>query len=126
MLLDYHQKFHPDGHPFTVQSINKHLRVSKKWGCEESDIENFLERFEIGYTKVRFHQLESLLKQKKPILSLYQDELHDGHYGLLVGQDQDHYFFHDPWPDFGPYFRRQKKTFAKQAKVFNNWFLTLD
>ncbi len=127
MLLDYHGIVHPRSNsPFTLQSINKHLKVSKKWGCEETDIEEFFDRFSIDYSKIKFKDLEKHLKNGKPILALYQDELHDGHYGLLVGFDRDHYIFHDPWPDFGESFKRQKKTFAKQAKVFNHWFITIN
>ena len=126
MLLDFHKVVNSKGLPFSVQSINKLVKVSKKWGCEEESIEAFLKRFEISFKQIPFSQLEKALKAKKPVLALYQDELHDGHYGLIIGFDSDHFIFHDPWPDFGAQFKRQKKTFAKQAKVFNNWFVILD
>jgi ABC-type bacteriocin/lantibiotic exporter with double-glycine peptidase domain len=126
MLLDHHHIKNPMGLPFSVQSLNKLVKVSKKWGCEEESIEAFLKRFKISYKKIPFSQLHEALKAKKPVLALYQDELHDGHYGLIVGYDSDHFIFHDPWPDFGANFKRQKKTFAKQAKVFNNWLVILN
>jgi hypothetical protein len=126
MLLDFHKVVNSKGLPFSVQSINKLVKVSKKWGCEEESIEAFLKRFKISFEQIPFSQLEKALKAKKPVLALYQDELHDGHYGLIIGFDSDHFIFHDPWPDFGAQFKRQKKTFAKQAKVFNNWLVILN
>lgn len=121
MLLDYHEE-----NIFSVQSINKRVKVSKLWGCEEDDIWEFLERNNYSPKKIKFSQLESSLISGKPVLALFQDELHDGHYGLVIGFDSDHFFFHDPWPEFGENFKRKKSLFKKQAKVFDNWLVILD
>ena len=126
MLLDYHRVCKLSGKPYSVQSINKFVKVSKKWGCEEEAIEAFFKRFKISFNRIKPIDIEKALKAKKPVLALYQDELHDGHYGLIIGFDKDHFIFHDPWPDFGANFKRQKKTFAKQAKVFHNWLVILN
>lgn len=121
MLLDYHQSPH-----FSVQSINKQVKVSKLWGCEEDDIWDFLQKHHYSPKKIKFSDLEKNLANGKPVLALFQDELHDGHYGLVVGFDQEHFIFHDPWPEFGANFKRKKSLFKKQAKVFDNWLVVLD
>ena len=102
------------------------VKVSKRWGCEEDDIWNFLENKNFSPKKVKFSELETYLKNGFPILTLFQDELHDGHYSVVIGFDQKHFIFHDPWPEFGESFKRKKSLFKKQAKVFNNWLVVLD
>lgn len=121
MLLDYHEQSQ-----FSVQSINKRVKVSKLWGCEEDDVWEFLEKNNLSPKKIKFSQLEESLKRGKPVLALFQDELHDGHYGLVIGYEAEHFIFHDPWPEFGAHFKRKKSLFKKQAKVFDNWLVVLD
>lgn len=121
MVLNYHQKDN-----YSVQSLNKYLKVSKKWGCQEEDIENFLENQAIEYSRIKIQEIDQAIAEKKPVLVLFQDELHDGHYGVIIGFDQENYIFHDPWPEFGESFPRKKKEVIKRINKLGEWLITLN
>ena len=126
MMLEYYKIDKINNKKISTQSLNRQLKVSKKWGCQEKDIETFLKKNNIHFKKVSYKKISSSLSKKKPLLVLFEDEVHDGHYAILIGEDQNSFFFHDPWPEFGREYKRNKKKFFGQLKVFNCWMISLE
>lgn len=133
MFLDFHDIHHPQTKDkFTLQQINRLLQTSTEFGCQEDDILNFFERFEINVQKISPNEIIDTLEAQKPILCSFKDELFDGHYALIAGHDSREsltnplLLFQDPWPDFGEWFGRKYEDFKEQAKDFNNWLYCLE
>lgn len=124
MLLDFH-KIKNNKKSYSVQSLSKHIKVTKKYGCDEENITEFLALKKINYKLIKPAEFDLYLCQNIPILCLFMDEETEGHYSILFAQTTSEYIFHDPWPDFGKDFKRDKKKFLKQAKVLGNWFLVI-
>lgn len=123
-ILDYYEIKKEDGSPYSLQSVNRLLKTTKEWGCEEEDILGLFTRLKLPWKKIGFDEISLQLAQGAPILTLFRDELHDGHFAVIIGEDTKHFIFHDPWPDFGKFFKRQKEFFNKQSMVFDHWLIS--
>ena len=73
MVADYLGVVKRDGEEFSVPSLNRICRVSKKWGTEFSDMNKTLKKLGLKRNRVSLKNLDQALMEKKPILSVFID-----------------------------------------------------
>ena len=128
MICDYFNIKKPDGRPYSLMSLNRLLRTDKDYGIEEKDVMAFFGRVNFPVIKITPDNIITSLQRKHPILACFRDELHDGHYGVIIGASEidshdPFLIFHDPWPEFGSNFPRKMSLFREQVKPFGDWLI---
>ena len=97
IIADYYNISHPKGPKYSVQSLNRLLNVSSKWGCEISDINRVIKRLGLKKKRINWDDIAHHLSNKRPIITVFMDEENGGHYAVLKGETKDDYIFHDPY-----------------------------
>ena len=129
MALDYYQIKNREGADYSIPQLTKHLQVTRQWGMQEEMAQVFFEQQAMKMRLIKLTEVARQLSAGQPILALFQDEMHEGHFAMIKGLDEhkSELIFHDPWPDFGPNFHRRFETFKKQLVPFgptNLWAIS--
>lgn len=125
-IIEYFDIKKPDQSEYSIHSINRILKTTREFGCDENDILLFFKNAGLKHKFIGPIEIENHIQNQRPVFALFRDELHDGHFAVIHGYDDEHFYFQDPWPDFGENFKRKKDLFYDQADVFNNWLVALD
>lgn len=127
IIFEYYKIKNDKEQEYSVHSINRLLKTSREFGCDEEQILKLAKRVGFNYKIIGPHQIQDALLRQNPILALFRDELHDGHYAVIVGyrngNNGSELLFHDPWPSFGENFIRKFDTFKEQLLPFDNWLV---
>lgn len=131
MMLDYYHIIDPKKNAlFSLQSVNRYLKVSSIDGVYTDVINSFFKRFNHPLHHVSFDQIVPVLRNGQPILAFFLDEVFDAHYAVICGfKDLDSsapvLIFQDPWPDFGVHYERFLADFYEQCEAMNFWLFTI-
>lgn len=129
MILDFLYQQKKITKTYSIKKLMKYCGYCKKMGVDEDAILSYLEQEHIFYTFVDFRSISSTLKHS-PLLCLFKDEVHDGHYAALIGIQErymleDQLIFHDPWPEYGAFAQRRIDKFYNQLAEFDFWILKI-
>ncbi len=124
-IIDYFNIKKENGDEYTVHSINKYLKTSHDFGCDEEEILNFFDRINLRYETIDSSDIKKSINKGYPVLSSFKDELNDGHYAVIIGHYKDFYVFMDPWPKFGKNYFRDTQFFEKQLDAFDSWLISV-
>jgi len=132
MMLDYYHILDPKRNQlFSLQSINRYLKVTTAEGCYTDTILDFFKRFNVPLRKIEFNLIIPTLLSGHPILAFFLDEVFDAHYSVISGvkdlaTKEKVLIFQDPWPDFGENYERFLNDFYTQSKGIDFWLYVLE